>query len=227
MRESEIRLQHFAQSVSHDLKNPLNSILGFSSLLRESVIGRLSEEEGEYLDNIEGSGQAINKMLLDLQEYATLGSNLQATEHISISNIILSIQRDLSQLIRDKQASIETYPLPDLQAHPTLLQQLFQNLIGNAIKYSREEASPMIKIAGEWQNNTYVFSVKDNGAGISEKAQAKVFELFNRASRKDEEGTGIGLALCKRIVEIYGGKIWVESTLGEGSTFYFTLPNAM
>lgn len=227
LTESETRLQHFAQSVSHDFKNPINSILGFSELLRMSTENQLSEDEIAYLDNIEGSGQAINKMLSDLQEYAMLGSNLQTTESIAPSDVILAIQRDLSQIIRDKEARIETYPLPNLDAHATLLKQLLQNLIGNAIKYSQAGVPPIIKISGEQQAEDFVFQIEDNGMGISESAQAKVFDLFNRASQKDEEGSGIGLALCKRIVEIYGGKIWLKSQPNEGSTFYFTLPNAM
>ncbi len=227
LKESEARLQHFAQSVSHDFKNPINSILGFSELLRISTENQLSEEEEEYLDNIEGSGKAINRMLSDLQEYTMLGSDLQTTESIVSSDIILAIQRDLSQIIRDKQASIETYPLPNLDAHATLLKQLFQNLIGNAIKYSKENVPPIVSISGQQQEEDFVFQIEDNGMGISESAQAKVFELFNRASQQDEEGSGIGLALCKRIVEIYGGKIWLKSQPNKGSTFYFTLPNAM
>lgn len=227
LKESESRLLHFAHSVAHDLKNPINSVLGFSELLKLSSAERLTNEEKEYLDDIESSSLAINSMVEDLQKYATVGSNLQATEHLNLSNIILEVQRDLSQAIRQKKAIIEIYPLPNIQAHPTLIRQLFQNLIGNAVKYGRDNFPPNIKISVENKEGQSIFQVADNGIGIPKTEHTKIFDLFNRVAEVNEEGSGIGLALCQRIVEIYGGKLWLESEEHKGSTFYFTLPKSI
>ncbi|RYX90394.1 GHKL domain-containing protein, partial [bacterium] len=141
------------------------------------------------------------------------------------NKIIEHIRHNLMLLIEDNQVTITVDQLPVIKAENTHMMQLFQNLIANSIKYSREGIKPVIDISSELEDNQWLFSVKDNGIGINQEYYDRVFEIFERLhSRAEYQGTGIGLANCKKIVELYGGKIWVESVEGQGSTFYFTIP---
>jgi light-regulated signal transduction histidine kinase (bacteriophytochrome) len=167
----------------------------------------------------------MEMLVRDLLAYTQVG-RLDTVDQTADANQALSeALSNLDRAIADSGAEITFGPLPAVRAHNTHLKQLFQNLVGNAIKYRSPERTPVVRVDAEKANDHWIFSVKDNGMGIPAEYKERIFGLFKRLHSGDQySGTGIGLAICQRIVERYGGRIWVESELGKGSTFFFTLP---
>ena len=225
LRHANQNLEQFAYSVSHDLREPVRSIHIYSELLAMRCRGKLDEEATRCLDYLQSGAGRLESLVQDLLAYTQASLIEMTEEHVDANQCLAAALANLAAAIGESGAQIETAPLPPVPVSATHLEQLFQNLIGNAIKYCRSDTAPAISIAAERQKEGWLLSVRDNGIGIAREHQDQVFGLFKRLhSRKEYSGSGLGLAICRRIVERYDGRIWVESEPGQGSTFYFTLP---
>jgi two-component system, chemotaxis family, sensor kinase Cph1 len=218
-------LEQFAFSASHDLQEPLRSVKVYSELLAEHIGDGLDGEARQFLKYLRNGATRMEALLRDLLTYTQV-TKFEKPAEITDANEAFEIAlSNLSGAIAQSSAQITAEPLPSLPVHATHLQQLFQNLIGNAIKYRSVDAPPTVHVTVERQNGQWIFAVIDNGIGIDPEDKENIFGLFKRLHRDDEySGTGIGLAICQRIVDRYHGRIWVESAPGRGSTFRFTLP---
>jgi PAS domain S-box-containing protein len=225
LRRANKDLEQFAYSASHDLQEPLRGIKIFSELLSNRYSSRLDGQGLDFLQYLRSSATRMEMLVRDLLAYTQVG-RLDTVDQTADANQALSeALSNLDRAIADSGAEITFGPLPAVRAHNTHLKQLFQNLVGNAIKYRSPERTPVVRVDAEKANDHWIFSVKDNGMGIPAEYKERIFGLFKRLHSGDQySGTGIGLAICQRIVERYGGRIWVESELGKGSTFFFTLP---
>ena len=218
-------LRQFAHVTSHDLQEPLRSVAGFSDLLRRKYKDKLDGDAAEWLDFIFTGATRMQNMIRALLEYSRAGT--QGGDPARPVDTMAALRTALSNLdtaIRTTEASIQTEELPAVQAHEVAVVQLFQNLIGNAIKYSKER--PVIRISAQRDTSFWKFAVADNGIGIDPLDSDRIFQIFKRAHGDAYPGSGIGLAICSRIVERYSGQIWVEPADEAGSTFYFKLPAA-
>lgn len=209
---------------SHDLQEPLRAIGSFTQLLEIRYKDKLDEAANKYIHyTVEGVNR-MQSLLNDLLDYTRLPHQSRPFKSFDCSIIMDIVLNNLDSKISESRAIIRSDVLPSIVADESQILQLFQNLIQNAIKFTRNGV-PEIEIRCEQLEFEWLFSVKDNGAGIKKEYHEKIFTIFQRLNDRDEfEGTGIGLALCKKIVEHHGGQIWVESSLGKGSTFYFTIP---
>jgi PAS domain S-box-containing protein len=225
LRRSNEDLQHFAYSASHDLQEPLRMVSAYTELLKIKFGGQLGELGDEYIRYALQGVERMQKLLADLLAYTRTSTLEQKVAEPLDANIGLDAAlTSLESAIKDSGASITRTSLPSVRVHRFQLEQLFQNLIGNAIHYKSQQP-PCIHVAAERSGDYWLFSVQDNGIGIDEPYQEQIFGIFKRLHTSAEyPGTGMGLAICRRIVERGGGRIWVESQLGQGSTFYFTLP---
>ena len=217
-------LQQFAYSASHDLQEPLRMVSTFSELLKREFGSKLGPAGDEYIGYTRQGALRMEQLLKDLRAY-TLASTSEPVpvEDVDAVAVFDKSLQNLAAAINDSGASITRSGLPHVRLHEFQLEQLFQNLIGNAIRY-RSEASPRIHVAAQRQGSNWCFSVQDNGIGIEPEYKEQIFGLFKRLhSVAAYPGTGMGLAICKRIVERAGGRIWVESEPDRGSTFFFTL----
>ena len=230
-REEELRranedLNQFAFAASHDFQEPLRMITSYSQLLLKGYSGHLSGEASVCVNFISEGTKRMRELLADLLSYTEAGSNQPETDELIDLNLIFQkASQNLKTAIDESGATLTSDPLPTIQGRQVHFVQLFQNLIGNAIKY-RGESSPRVHFAAENAKGAWIISVSDNGMGIDPEYHQQIFGVFKRLHGKAIPGTGIGLAICQRVVERYGGRIWVESELGKGSTFYFTLPLA-
>jgi light-regulated signal transduction histidine kinase (bacteriophytochrome) len=219
------RLREFAHVASHDLQEPLRSVAGFSELLRRKYKGQLDEQGDEFIEFINAGATRMQNLIRALLEYsratAAGGEPVEPVDSAAALRIALD---NLNTAIHSTGASIQTLDLPTVKAHEIALVQLFQNLISNAIKYSKEH--PLIQISAQREEAFWKFAIADNGIGIDPHDQDRIFQIFKRAHGDEYPGSGIGLAICSRIVERYGGRIWVEGAPGQGSTFFFSLPAA-
>ena len=223
LERSNEDLSQFAAVASHDLRSPLNNIMQFAQLLEGRHGGELGESK-ELLKFLIASAKRMGALIEDLLRYARITSNLPVTSEPVNANVAIDTAIENLQASMTKADAVVTHDvLPKLTVDQTHLVQIFQNLIGNAIHYRGREA-PRIHVGVADQRDMYSFSCSDNGVGIAPEYQAQIFEPFKRLHGADRPGSGIGLAICKRVVERSGGKIWVESQVNEGSTFYFTLP---
>jgi signal transduction histidine kinase/DNA-binding NarL/FixJ family response regulator len=217
-------LEQFAYSASHDLQEPLRSVKIYSELLDQRYGDKLDGEAGAFLKFVTSGASRMEMLVRDLLAYTQAGQLDGPAEPVEAGEALSSALANLTGSIRESGAIITSEPLPSLRVHATQLQQLFQNLIGNAIKYRRPETTPVIGVSVRRDGNSWEFSVSDNGLGIEAEYKERIFGLFKRLHTGDEySGTGIGLAICQRIVERYQGRIWVESEPGKGSIFRFTL----
>jgi len=227
LQRSNEELNQFAYVVSHDLQEPLRSIISFSGLLDRKYRGQLDAEADEFLQFIVEAGKRMQDLIRDLLQFSrveTQGVNPVSTD---TGQVVAAVRRSMVAACDRVGATITVGEMPMVLADPSQLDQILTNLIGNAIKYCRPGVPPMITVSAELQDGWWEIAVRDNGLGIAPEHFDRIFEKFYRLHTHDEyEGTGIGLAIVKRIVERHGGTIRVESTPGEGSTFFFTLPAA-
>ncbi len=219
-------LREFAYAVSHDLQEPLRAVGGFVKLLAKRYKGRLDSDADEFIGFAVEGIKRMQLMIKDLLEYSQVGTKGKEFEPADLSLIIGQAVSNLKAAIEESGASITYDALPMLNADAPQLVRLFQNLIGNAIKFRGEEP-PSVHVSAERKGDEWIFFVRDNGIGIDPSQTEKIFAIFRRLHTREEyPGTGIGLAMCKKIIERHGGKIWVESEPGKGSTFIFTMPAA-
>lgn len=226
LARSNEELQQFAYVASHDLREPLRAISGFAALLAERYKGRLDQDADEFIGYITDATQRMTRMIGDLLDYARVDTRAEAPTSCDMNLALETAQSNLMSVIQECQAEITHDVLPTVKADSTQMIQLLQNLIGNAIKF-RCDKRPAIHIAAEPAAEGWHFSVRDNGIGIDPKMAESVFNIFKRLHAAGQfEGSGIGLAVCKRIVERGGGRIWVEPNADQGSTFHFLLSDA-
>lgn len=225
LRKTNNELEQFAYVASHDLREPLRTISNFASLFQSQYEGKLDQRANEYLNFILGSTRRMEALIRDLLDYSRIGRTDLDKASVDCNETVTEVLNDLSNIITESGAEIHSEKLPTIKGYPSEIKSLFQNLISNAIKFQKKDAHPIIHIAAKKHNKEWLFSVKDNGIGIEEKYYKKLFVLFQRLHSKEAyPGTGIGLVQCKKIVELHGGKIWIDSTPDEGTTFYFTIP---
>jgi PAS domain S-box-containing protein len=223
LERSNRELNDFASIVSHDLRAPLRAVSGFTVLLQKRYKQKLDAEADRYLSHIVEGTERMNHLIADLIEYSRVARREITVAPLNVNTVIEKTLDNLTFEIQESDAVITVDPLPTVSGNSTQLIQLFQNLIGNAIKYCN--VTPNIHISAERKKREWLFRVRDNGIGIDPQQFDRIFQIFQRLHAIDEySGTGIGLAVCKKIVENLGGHIWVESKPSEGSTFFFTLP---
>ena len=224
LQRANADLQQFAYSASHDLQEPLRMVTIYGELLQEQFGHKLGPTGEEYLGYIVNGAMRIGSLLRDLRTYMQVSmTEEEPKEEVDAGAVLEKALANLEIAVNDSGASISHTALPRVRMHEFQLAQVFQNLIGNAIRY-RKDLPPRVHIAAERQGDAWLFSVKDNGIGIEPQYKDQVFGIFKRLHSTADSGTGMGLAICQRILERAGGRIWVESELGSGSTFYFTIP---
>ena len=227
LARSNEELEQFAYITSHDLQEPLRMVSSFLIQIQKKYDPLLDETGRLYIRFAVDGAIRMRKIILDLLEYSRVGRQLFQYEHINTTALLTEVTGIYTQMIEEKKLVITYKNLPDIFAARLPMQQLFQNLIGNAIKYQQPDNVPIIIISGIENEDHWLFSIKDNGIGIDAEYYKKIFVIFQRLHNKDEySGTGIGLAICKKIIENHNGNIWVESN-GNGSTFYFSIPKLM
>lgn len=223
LRQSNDDLNQFAYAASHDLQEPLRMVALYSQMLQKRYADRLDDDANQLLGFIVGGAKRMGMLLKDLLAYSQAGSSTEEpAQPVNCEDVMQKVLLNLQASILQNGATITWDGLPTVVAHEIRLVQLFQNLIGNAIKY-RSSKPPEIHICAQHRGSEWLFSVKDNGIGIEPEYAQQVFGIFTRLHGQDYPGSGIGLAICQRIVERYDGRIWVESKPGEGSSFYFTI----
>ncbi len=223
LKRSNRELEQFAYVASHDLQEPLRMVSSFTQLLEMKYKDELDAEALEYINFAVDGAKRMQDLINDLLAYSRVETKGGKFEDVDLEKVMDEVLFNLEITIEDNSAVITRETLPHIYANYRQMVQLFQNLIGNAIKY-RSQETPKIYISTKKENKHWLFSVEDNGIGIDNEHQKKVFEIFERLQTREEyPGTGIGLAICKKIVERHGGKIWVESKPGKSSTFYFTI----
>lgn len=221
---SNLELEQFAYVASHDLQEPLRTIANFVGLLDKKYSGKTDQDAQQYFTFVTNATSKMQNLIKDLLEYSRVGRNMKF-DQVNCNDVLTGVIAGIDVSIKESNAKITFSKLPVLKGNEIELGRLFQNLINNAIKFRKKNSIPEISITVQEKEKEYLFAIKDNGIGIDEKHINKLFVIFQRLHTDAEyPGTGIGLATCKKIVALHGGKIWVESKLGEGSTFYFTLP---
>jgi light-regulated signal transduction histidine kinase (bacteriophytochrome) len=225
LQRANFDLEQFAYSASHDLQEPLRSVKIFSELLFDRCEEKLAGEEREFLSNVRQGATRMELLVRDLLAYTQAGKSEKPQEAVDANAPFQQAVANLAGSVAETGATIDCEPLPALRVHATQLHQLFQNLIGNALKYHRPGVTPVVQTRAKRENEDWHLTIQDNGIGIQPEFKEKIFGLFKRLHTYDEyAGTGIGLAICQRIVERHQGRIWVESEPGRGSTFHFTFP---
>ncbi|MBS1662702.1 MAG: HAMP domain-containing protein [Bacteroidetes bacterium] len=225
MESKNKELEQFAYVASHDLQEPLRTISGFVELLQKEYRDRLDGNGEKYLAYLSQASDRMKILIKDLLDYSRIGREKQA-KPIDCNMLIDEVLADLGKSIRESGAQITTGDLPALYAYPTELKLLFQNLIANSIKFRHRDRIPQIKVTARHENTYWQFTVTDNGIGMERQFLERIFIIFQRLHTRDQyEGSGIGLAHCKKIVELHEGKIWAESEPGIGSKFSFTISN--
>lgn len=221
---SNAELEQFAYVASHDLQEPLRMITSFMARLDKKYSHLLDEKGKRYIYFAVDGAERMRQIILDLLEYSRVGKHEDKLKAINLNDLIEEIKTLFKKLIEEKNAEITYDNLPVISFYKTPLLQVVQNLINNALKYTKNEIPPKIHISVETGRNEYTFAIRDNGIGIEEAYLEKIFVIFQRLHTKEAySGTGMGLAIVKKIIENLGGKIWVTSTPGEGSAFYFTI----
>jgi PAS domain S-box-containing protein len=224
LRRSNAELEQFAYVASHDLQEPLRMVASYTKLLEQKYQGRLDADADEFINYVVDGATRMQQLINSLLDYSRVGTRGGDFAPTSCERIIKEVQANLEIAIQESGTRITYDPLPIVKGDATQLALLFQNLIGNAIRFRRERP-PEIHISAKRSDRSWLFSVRDNGIGMEPQYFDRIFVIFQRLhTRSEYAGTGIGLAICKKIVERHGGRIWVESELDKGSTFFFTLP---
>jgi two-component system, chemotaxis family, sensor kinase Cph1 len=227
LHRSNEELEQFASIASHDLQSPLRAIVNFTQLLKGKVEGKLDKDAGEFLDFIEQGGKRMQSLISDLLQVARINKGLPEMTVVSMNQVLESVREQLRLSLEETGATLEATDLPDVLGHEGQLVQLLQNLIGNAAKYVAPGVKPVIRIRATREQNDWHFVVADNGIGIKPEHLKSIFVIFRRLHRDDQyPGSGIGLSVCKKIIERHQGRIWVTSKPDKGSEFHFTLPVA-
>ena len=222
LKRSNGELEQFAYVASHDLQEPLRMVASYTSLIKKRYQDKLDADGHEFIGFAVDGAVRMQGLINDLLTYSRAGREPQPSEPTDAGLALDTALANLRRAIEEKRAVIVRGPLPSVMANRLQLAQLFQNLIGNALKFCKDRR-PEIRVSAEEKGGEWVFCVRDNGIGVDPKYADRIFLIFQRLHRREEyPGTGIGLAICKKIVERHGGRIWVESTPGEGATFYFT-----
>lgn len=225
LTESNQELQIFAYAASHDLKEPLRMITMYTQLIERSLKKTLDDKTQEYISYVTDGVKRMQLLLDTLLAYSLLGKNKQDNSRVNLNEKLKKVLLNLTVAIQECDAKVVCLDLPTVTAYPTEMTQLFQNIIANALKFRKTDTKPLIEICCVEEKNEFVFAISDNGIGIKAEDQERVFQLFTRLySHTHYEGTGIGLATCKKIITKLNGKIWVSSTEGVGTTFHFTIP---
>ena len=220
-----VTLEQFAFSASHDLQEPLRTVNLYSELLTQRYSDKLDGQALEFLGHIRRGATRMETLVRDLLSFTQVTKLDVIPETTDANEALSKALADLEGAIQESKVRVTADPLPSVRMHERHLQQVFQNLVGNAIKYRSAERAPVVHISAERQDGRSVFSVSDNGIGIDPKYSQTIFGLFKRLHTSNEyEGTGLGLAICQRIVDQYNGRIWVNSEPGKGSVFKFTVP---
>ena len=223
LARSNAELEQFAYVASHDLQAPLATIASYAQLLEKRYKDQLDSQANKFIGNIIQGCTRMQSLIDDLLEYSRVGRSQKPFKTTNCNQVVEQALANLQVVIRDTKAVVSYSELPVVTGDVSQLMQLFQNLVGNAIKY-RQDAPPAVCISACKQQNNWLFSVSDNGIGIAPQHQERIFQIFQRLhTQKEYSGTGIGLAICQKIVEGHGGRIWVESEPGQGSTFHFIL----
>jgi light-regulated signal transduction histidine kinase (bacteriophytochrome) len=224
LTRSNKEIEQFAYIASHDLQEPLKTLSNYVGLFLKKYKGRLDEDADQYLSVIGGATSRMQSLIKDLLNYSKVEKDKNKAA-IDCNILLKDVLNDLAISITESKAEIYSEQLPIINGYLSGLKSLFQNLISNAVKFRKSNLNPIINITAQAKDEEWLFAIKDNGIGIDEIYYKKLFIVFQRLHNKNEyAGTGIGLAQCKKIIELHGGRIWLESELENGSTFYFTIP---
>jgi len=226
MQHSNTELEQFAYVISHDLQEPLRMVSSYTQLLAKRYSNKLDSDADEFISYAVNGAKRMQTLLHDLLEYSRVGTRGKPFIPVNCEHVVEQAMANLKIAIEECNASVSYDVLPTVMGDEGQLVRLFQNLIGNALKFRRDEA-PLVNIVAKRRNNVVTFSIKDNGIGIDPQHRQSIFEIFRRLHTREEyPGTGMGLAICKKIVERHGGHISVQSQPGQGSTFYFSVDTA-
>lgn len=224
LEQTNKELEKFAYVASHDLQEPLRSMLSYSQILTEDYSEKLDAEGLDHLQRISAAGRRMKELIQALLQFSKLGRDELPMTAVDFNEVVVQAVSNLDATIREAGAVVTVDPLPSAPAHRSYIVALFQNLIGNALKF-RSATPPRIHVSVSRADGWWEFSVRDNGIGIDSEYRERIFEVFQRLHTQAEvPGTGIGLAVCKKIMDLHKGRIWVESEPGKGSTFKFTIP---
>lgn len=218
-------LEQFSFVASHDLQEPLRTISSFLILLERRIKPSLDETSSQYIGFVVDSAKNMRQLVIDLLEYSRAGQFDETAVSVDTNLIMDTVEKHFKEIVNAKNGTIERLDLPILQAQSASLYKVLECLVENALKFAKTGEPLTIRISAKRDDNWWVFAVQDNGIGIEHEYHGKIFELFQRLHEREEfDGTGVGLAMTKRLVEKMEGKIWLDSTLGVGSTFYFSIP---
>jgi two-component system CheB/CheR fusion protein len=227
LKKKNEELEQFTYIASHDLQEPIRSMMGLIDLFLDQHGSKLTEKEMEYFTMMKGSNLRAQELIVDLMDYSQIGTEKKATA-LNLNGLVKAVSEDLNSRITKTETVLLVDPLPTILGYEIGIRLLFQNLISNAIKFRDPNTPPIIKVEASLNDveNLWHFTLSDNGIGMEPKDLKKIFVIFKRLHDRDSyPGTGIGLAHCKKVVELHGGEIWAESEPGKGSVFHFTLPS--
>jgi signal transduction histidine kinase len=223
LARSNAELEQFAYVASHDMREPLRTVQSYLELLRRRYQGQLDSDADEFIDFAVDGARRMKRLIDDLLSYARVASRGRPFGAVDLEEVFDEVLSALATAISERDAKVEAGELPTVQADQGQLRQLLQNLIANGLKFC--EGRPQIHLDVDRRDGDWLLCVRDNGIGMDPEQALKIFDIFKRLHSRDQyQGTGIGLAICKKIVERHGGRLWVESELGKGASFYFTLP---
>ena len=218
-------LEQFAYIASHDLQAPLRTVSNYMKVFEEDYLPVLDDNARNYLDRVNKATERMSVLIKALLDFSRLGRDIRLNT-VDCKKIVSDVLADIETIIITSEAIIEVGEMPSINVYEVEMRQLFQNLISNSIKFRKKDIIPIIKISAVFINNKWRFAISDNGIGIADIHYERIFFIFQRLNLEEQfEGYGIGLANCKKIVELHKGEIWVESELGQGTTFYFTISN--